>query len=149
MTIPTTAYDTGPALVALAWPVGDDWTSDEWAVLIDGAPVNLAEPGWVAHGQVRSRSTDTVLASWSSATTDPDVGGLVLLRTAQIPLSDGSFVTTSTLRLRHGAEVSQGWGPVVGEVEVEITRRPDPAGPPTRNRTVVKGTVRSPGDGSR
>lgn len=147
MTIPASHYPTGPAALALAWPVGDDFTSDEWAVLIDGGPVNLSGPGWVTHGQARSRTTGDVLASWSSAATDPGTEGQVLLRTVQVPLSDGSFLTTSTVRLRHSAAVSQLWGPVVGEVEVEITRRPDPTGPVTDNRTIGKGTVRASGEG--
>lgn len=142
MTAPT-IIAPGPAATQLVWTVGDDWTSqdeDEWAVLIDGGPVNLALPGWTVHGQVRSRSTGLLLASWSTATTDPAVAGTVVLGTAAVPLADGSFLPTSTVRLRHGVTVSRLWGAVAGEVEVEVTRRQN--GVVTLNRSIARGTAR-------
>jgi hypothetical protein len=134
----------GPATAQLNWIVGDDWSSDEWAVLIDGAPVTLTDPEWTVHGQVRDRDTGLVVAQWSTAVADPDTDGQVLLGAAAIPLPDGSFVSTSTARLSHSPTVSQRWGPSSGEMEVEVTRRA--AGVITLNRTIVRGTARAEAD---
>lgn len=134
----------GPASEQLDWTVGDDWTSKEWAVLLDGGPTVLTDGTWTVHGQVRSRTSGLVLAQWSTAVLDPAADGRVLLGSAAVPLADGSFLGTSTVRLAHSVDVSRRWGALAGELELEVTRVQN--GVRTVNRTIVKATARATED---
>lgn len=140
------ARNDGAAVVRLTWPVGDQWQSDEeWAVFVDGQPVDLTTGGWTTAARACDRrDADRTLASWSSATTDPAAGGQVVIGAADITLPDATTVTTSTVRLRHSPTVSAGWGPFTGLVDLQITRSVD--GHVTDRRTIVAGTVRAEQD---
>lgn len=92
------------AVVDLAWNVGDTWTSDPYAVLIDGDPVDLAV-GWTVRGYVAG--ADAPRCEWTST---EDGGGTVVIGRADVELADGTVVPTSTVRLTHTAAQSSAAG---------------------------------------
>lgn len=143
----TTATTNTVALVRFRWTAGDRWDSDEYAVFVDGQPVDLTA-GWTAFAQVISRrDSGLVLATWSSAVTDPELDGRITFGSAIIPLA-GEDITTGTVQLHHSPAVSARWGPIVGELGCRITQRASPDGPATDGRTIVAGSVRAePGVG--
>lgn len=144
-------YDEAPPRlprINLTWVVGDTWLSEEWAVWIQGAAVDLTAPGWLVRAQVRDDARDItpVLAEWSSLTVDPDDLGQILIGSVMMEMPDGGpAVTTSTVRLAHSPTVSRRWGPIAGVIDMEATRRPvpdpDPAAAPVENYTLCRGRV--------
>lgn len=112
----------------LTFRVGDTFTGPVWAVVVAGAPVDLAD-GWTVRAQTRLRPGDpTVLMEWSTA------NGRVLLGSATVPRSDGSSITTSTVQLTHPAAAASALVPFVGRYDCEITDG-------TRTHTITDGTV--------
>lgn len=117
-----TVDDLSDVLVTpLRWFVGDSWIHNEsWAVLVQGQAVDLTSPGWSVRAQARPRPTsDTVLAQWSTGTVGPEFGQ-VELGTATVVLPDRGELVTSTVRLRHSADVSRSWGAFAAWFDCEI-----------------------------
>lgn len=144
--------EQGALAVKLRWRVGDSWSSNEWAVLVNGAPVDLTAGGWQVRAQARGRAADEdVIAQWGTHVVG---AGTVALGTATVVLDDdGTELVTSTVQIRHTPAVSRGWGSLVGEFDAEVIRRPipdlDPNTPPVENYTIAVGTVHAVRDVSR
>lgn len=121
-------------LVHLDFVLGDDFATDEFAVLIDDEPVILdPAAGWSVRAQARARRDDAGPAAieWTTGNGRIRVGSATLA-------VDSTAVTTSTVQLRHGPE-SETWLPLVGEYECEITRTV--GGQILANRTILGGRV--------
>lgn len=135
----------------LRFHLGDNWSSEQLAVLINGAPVDLTLNGWQVRAQARrTRTTTDALVTWSSLNT---TGPRVHLAQATVTLADGTKVVTSTVQLRHGPE-SRRWPAFTGAAfDCEIIRRPvpdpDPSADPLENYTIAVGRVSAVQDVSR
>lgn len=142
----------GPLALDLRFRVGDTWSSEEWAVLVNGGPVDLTVAGWTVRAQCRERPGDSeVLAEWSLG------NGRVRLGLATFKLfADGPELTTSTVQLHHGpGDIPR---PFDGHIDCEITRRavpdpdqpdPDPDAAPLENYTIAAGRCRAEQDVTR
>lgn len=100
--------------------VGDTWSSPTWAVLLPGGlGVDLTD-GWTLRASVRRHRADggAEVHEWSA----PD--GLILGQ-AEVTLSSGSTVTTSTVALRHTGADSTDWPIFVGPWDFEIAKGED------------------------
>lgn len=108
---------------------GDTWSSPVWAVLVNKAPVNLAD-GWTVRAHARRRPRDlTALAQWTNADASIEIGQ------ATVTLAGGDPQVTSTVRLRTPAATSAGWDPWHGVFDVEVSKD-------GQVYTIVTGTVR-------
>lgn len=106
----------GPLRVDLGFLLGDTWSGPAWAVVRDGAAVDLAD-GWAVRAQARRRPEDeAVLMEWSTA------NGRVVLGSASVTLSDGTTLATSTVQLAHTAAAAAALPPFVGRYDCEISR---------------------------
>lgn len=119
--------------VQLRFRLGDTWTSEPWAVLVDDEPVDLAADGWTVRCQARRRWSDEVLQEWS---TD---NGLIQLGVTTVEYGDpAQSGETSTIRLKHSAAESDSWDPFSSDFEIEIERG---TGADIERHTIVYGRV--------
>lgn len=144
-----TTDDVGMLRLDLKFRIGDTWSSEQWAVLVNGGPVNLGDPGWSVRAQCRD-TDGALVAEWSTA------NDRVRLGTAVVTLDDdGPELTTSTVQLHHDPAAFD--APFEGRVECEITRHlvpdpesdPDPTAAPAENYTIAFGRCRASRDTSR
>lgn len=100
--------------------VGDTWGSPTWAILLPGGlGVDLAD-GWTCKASVRRHRVDggALVHEW----VEPD--GMILGQ-AEVTLSTGTTVTTSTVSLRHTGDESADWPVFVGPWDFEIRKGVD------------------------
>lgn len=100
--------------------VGDTWSSPTWAVLLPGGlGVDLAD-GWTMRASVRRHRADggAEVHEWAA----PD--GLIVGQ-ADVTLSTGTTVTTSTVALHHTGTESATWPIFVGPWDFEIRKEDD------------------------
>lgn len=111
--------------------VGDTWHSPTWAVLLPGGlGVDLTD-GWALKASVRRHRADGAdqVHEWVQP------GGLTLGQ-ADVTLSTGTTVTTSTVSLRHTGAESTSWPIFVGRWDFEISKGED-------DFTIAAGTFRT------
>lgn len=107
---------------------GDSWTSQIWAVILPGGlGVDLVD-GWTVEGTIREKRGGEIVYSYTL-----DEG--VQLGQAEVPLSNGTKVTTSTVELHHSGLTSGTWPLFIGPWDCEI-RKDDEV------YTIVAGTFR-------
>jgi hypothetical protein len=113
------------APVPLVARYGDTWESPQWAVAINGQPVDFSV--WTVTAQARDRD-GVLLHTWT--------GDRVVYGSATIRLTGGSLLVTGTVQLlirpRDWADLPRQWE---GAVEVEMTI--GPTGNPEERRTIV------------
>lgn len=112
--------------------LGDTWSSPTWAVLLPGGVgVDLTD-GWTLKASARRHRDDggAIVHSWTDASNG------VLLGQAEVTLSTGPTVTTSTVKLYHTGSQSAGWPVFVGPWDFEIARDAD-------DYTIAAGTFRT------
>ena len=103
--------------VRLVFRLGDTWASDQWAVLVNDLPVDLAVNGWRVLCQARRTDGSPVLHEWSLT------NGRVQLDYADVVYGNsGQHGSTSTVQLKHSASESEEWHPFAAGFEVEISR---------------------------
>lgn len=112
--------------------LGDSWTSDTYAILVNGAPVDLT--GWRVFAQVRVGGA--VVAEWSTSSNTVTI--------TQATLDDGR--ETSAIALRHSPAESRQRGPFgPSPFECEVSRYASAATPdtedPEENYTVLYGRL--------
>ena len=136
----------GPLRIDWTYRVGDTFTSEAFAVLVDGAPVVLDDGpgGWSALAQ--ARHGDVVVAAWSS---EDDT---IAFGVADINDADGALVSTATVALTHTPTQSRSRGPFGRTpIEVEVSRyAPDaaPGADPVESYTIAAGWVTALPDGA-
>lgn len=111
--------------------VGDTWTSPTWAVLLPGGiGVDLTD-GWTCRASVRRHRADggALVYEWA----EPD--GIVIGE-AEVTLSTGTVVTTSTVVIAHTGDDSEDWPIFVGPWDFEISKNVD-------DYTIAGGTFRT------
>jgi len=128
--------DTGGAFVTLLHDikvrVGDTWSSPTWAILLPGGfGVDLAD-GWEVKASVKRHRAEggAEVYVWSE-----DEDG-VTLGQVEVTLTNGTTVTTSTMKLRHAGEASEDWPIFVGRWDIEISKG-------VEDYTVAAGTFRT------
>lgn len=138
---------SGPLRIDWTYRVGDTWSSEILAVIVDGEAVQLddgpdTDPGWVVLAQARFGAQ--VIASWSTA------DGTVALGTADVQLEDGTTITTSTVQLNHDPGESRERGPFGrSPIEVEVSRYEQPGdADPAESYTIAAGWVTALPDGA-
>lgn len=105
---------------------GDSFVSKTYAVLINGAPVDL-DDGWVIKAQARRSFEDTALIhEWLS---DQVVFGQATFE------RDGAEITTDWVRLETLGADTADWPIVVGEWDLQISKDGDVY-------TIVEGSFR-------
>ena len=92
---------------------GDSFVSKTYAVLIDGAPVDL-DDGWVIQAQARRTFDDAaVIHEWDS--------GQVVI--GQVTFDrDGAEITTDWVRLETLGAATADWPVLVGEWDLQISK---------------------------
>lgn len=111
--------------------VGDTWGSPTWAVLLPGGVgVDLTD-GWTLKASVRRHRADggATVHTWEA----PDG---VILGQAEVTLSTGEEVTTSTVELHHDGDESEDWPIFVGPWDFEISKN-------AADYTIAAGTFRT------
>ena len=111
--------------------VGDSWSSPTWAILLPGGfGVDLTDD-WRTVASVRHHVRDggDTVHIWE----EPDG---VTIGQADVTLSSGTEVTTSTIRLHHTGSISELWPAFVGHWDIEISKGDD-------DFTVAAGTFRA------
>lgn len=116
--------------------IGDTfWAPQEWALAVDGQPVDLANGPWVVRAQVRRRPTDSVI------TYDFSPDGLVI-GSATLQVGDTEIVT-STVRLHIPAATTAGFGEWRGVWDVELSHPTLDVNGGLWRRTIRSGTIRT------
>ncbi|MER5671173.1 hypothetical protein [Pseudonocardia alni] len=132
MTAPIARTEAG---TTLAVRVGDSYLSPTWAIVVDGAGIDIGD-GWTVRAQART-STGRLRIDWSD---DDEHGTAVLTGTAQVAVGT-TTVTTSTLRLYLTAAFSAELRSETLRFDVELNHPTyGPLGDPYRV-TVVSGFV--------
>jgi hypothetical protein len=119
--------------VSLSFRLGDSWVSEAWAVLVDDAPVDLVNDGWLVRCQARRTSRLPVIQEWST------INDRILIGEASVQYGDtGAVAPTSTIQLRHSAEESELWDPFAASFDIEIQRG---VGANIERHTVISGRI--------
>lgn len=106
---------------------GNSWTSPTWAVILPGGVGVSLDDEWEVSGSFKQRDGNLVHNYLT-----PD--GITLGR-ANVTLSDGSVVATSTVQLQHSAQASSAFPITVGTWGCEIRKG-------QQAYTIVRGSFR-------
>lgn len=93
--------------------VGDSWSSPTWAVILPGGYGVDLTAGWTVRAQVRQRSVEDPVHTYVVPTG-------ITIGSAEVTLSDGTEVTTSTVELHHDATAD--FPVLVGKWDCEISK---------------------------
>lgn len=108
--------------------VGDSWASPVWAIVLPGGVgVNLDEE-WTVAGSIKLRDGNLI---WNYLPPDG-----ITLGQANVTLSDGRQVQTSTVQLKHSGQTSASFPITVGVWDCQITKG-------QQNYTIVTGSFRT------
>lgn len=111
--------------------LGDSWSSPTWAVILPGGLGVDLTADWTLRASVRRHTRDggAIVHTWTTP------AGLALGQ-AQVTLSTGAVVTTSTVALRHTGTDSTAWPVFVGPWDFEISKGDE-------DYTIAAGTFRT------